>query len=85
MFKPVVYQQIRHLHELVRILKYIELRPDDTEMQQLRVEYKERYTDPATGQVRERVVEYSTADAANPAFAIPIIPRDKLIRIYTAC
>ncbi|MBI2653534.1 C1 family peptidase [Candidatus Woesearchaeota archaeon] len=74
-FKPAVYRELKHMHELIRHLKYLTSEREETLMQELKVEY----IDTATGEEKE----YTATEAQDPNFTIPIIPRDKFISVFT--
>src|SRR3989338_7191322 len=74
LFKPAVYKELQNMYEIIRHLKYLTSERGETTMQELRVEYID-----AAGEKKE----YSEGNLRDPNFALPVIPRDKFIRVYT--
>ncbi|MBI2559169.1 hypothetical protein HYW20_07655 [Candidatus Woesearchaeota archaeon] len=73
-FKPAVYKELQHMYEIIRHLKYLTSEREETTMQELRVEYFD-----AAGEKKE----YSEGNLKDHNFVIPVIPRDKFMRVYT--
>lgn len=70
--KPVVIRQLKHMNLLIRHLRFLLSDRIETELQELTVEYYD-----AAGQK-----QFYSGDQVQPGFVLPLIPRDKLIRIY---